>query len=382
MLPKLEEMSDEQLDNSLSQFYTEARSKTGEEYSKSSLITFRNAIERHLNNPPYNRSLKLNSSTFSNSNRILNAKIKSLKQQGKENVQHKEAMPVDDLQKLKAGPVLSLANPWSLLRNVWFHVVLYWCRRGREGQRNLKPTSFAFEVDEQGKRYVTMTHDETTKNHPGGLQDRSSFEKTARMYETESENDGYRALSLYISKLNPKCEALFQQPRRDWNESAITPEIWYENRPLGVNTLGNMMKEISTKAKLSKVYTNHCVRATAITLWSQAGLSDRHICHISGHRNPNSLQHYNSRPSSIQLRYCSDVLSTALQGADQTKQKSPQCDEPFSQPKAAEVSGRVVETHSRSSTTTIHSEMLGGMFNSCTIGSMQINLYPPQSKSQ
>ena len=228
-----------------------------------------------------------------------------------------------------------------------------------------------------------MTHNETTKNHPGGIQDRSSFEMTARMYETESEIDGYRALNLYISKLNPKCEALFQQPRRDWNESAITSEIWYENRPLGVNTLGNMMKEISTKAKISKVYTNHCVRATAITLWSQAGLSDLHrTCHISGHRSPNSLQHYNSRPSSTQLRKCSDVLSSALQGANQAKQKSPRCDEPVSQLKAAEVSGRVVETHSRSSTTTIHREMLGGIFNSCTIGSMQINFYPPQNKSQ
>jgi len=185
-----------------------------------------------------------------------------------------------------------------------------------------------------------MTHNETTKNHPGGIQDRSIFEKTARMYETESENDVYRALSLYISKLNPKCEALFQQPRRDWNESAITPEIWYENRPFGGNTLGNIMKEISTKAKLSKVYTNHCVRATTITLWSQAGLSDRHrIYHISEHRSPNSLQHYrDSRPSSTQLRKCSDVLSSALQGANQAKQKSPRYDEPVSQLKAAEVS--------------------------------------------
>ena len=247
-------MDDEQLDTILSQFYTEPRTKKGEEYSKSSLISFRNAIERHLNNPPYNKSLKLNSAAFANSNRMLNAKIKSLKKQGKENVQHKEAIPADDLKKLKAGPVLRLTNPWSLLRNVWFHVVLYWCRIGREGQRNLKPSSFEFAVDEQGKRYVTMAHDEATKNHPGGLQDRSSFEKTARMYETESDTDVYRALSLYISKLNPRCEALFQLPRRDWNE-AIAHNIWYENRPLGVNTLGNMMKEISTKAMLSRVYT-------------------------------------------------------------------------------------------------------------------------------
>ena len=122
MLPKLEQMDEKQLDNSLSQFYIEARSKRGEEYSKSSLISFRNAIERHLNNPPYNKSLKLNSAVFANSNRMINAKIKSLKKQGKVNVQHKDAISVDDLKKLKA--VLRLTNPWSLLRNVWFHVVL------------------------------------------------------------------------------------------------------------------------------------------------------------------------------------------------------------------------------------------------------------------
>ena len=48
MLPKLEQMDEKQLDKSLSQFYIEARSKRGEEYSNSSLISFRNAIERHL----------------------------------------------------------------------------------------------------------------------------------------------------------------------------------------------------------------------------------------------------------------------------------------------------------------------------------------------
>ena len=54
-----------------------------------------------------------------------------------------------------------------------------------------------------------MTHDETSKNDPGRLKDKSSFEKTARMYETESDTDSYRALSLYISKLTPEREALF-----------------------------------------------------------------------------------------------------------------------------------------------------------------------------
>ena len=58
-----------------------------------------------------------------------------------------------------------------------------------------------------------------SKNNPGGLRDKSSFKKTARIYENDSDTDGYRALSLYISKLNLKCEALFQLPFRDWNEA-------------------------------------------------------------------------------------------------------------------------------------------------------------------
>lgn len=79
-----------------------------------------------------------------------------------------------------------------------------------------------------------------------GLRDKSPFEKTVRMYETEIDTDGYRALSFYISKLNPKCESLFQLPRRDWNEEVVH-NIWYENRTLGVNTLDSMTKEVSTK---------------------------------------------------------------------------------------------------------------------------------------
>ena len=80
------------------------------------------------------------------------------------------------------------------------------------------------------------------------------------------------------SKVRSSLSAL---PRRDWTEANSAVQIvWYENRPLGVNTLGTMMKEIGEKAVLSTVYTSQCVRATAITLWSEASLADRHICHI------------------------------------------------------------------------------------------------------
>ena len=103
---------------------------------------------------------------------------------------------------------------------------------------------------------------------------------------------------MYLQKLNPRYEALFQYPKR-----AVTQEdqVWYDNKPLGVNKLPGMMKEISKLASLSKIYTNHSVRAIAITLLSDRQVPSRHTMAISGHCSEASLKNYNARPSSEQL---------------------------------------------------------------------------------
>ena len=113
-----------QLDTNLPRFYTEARNKSGDEYSKSTLLGFHHGIERYLNAPPLNKGVKLTSdSRFERSNEMLNAEVVSLKHQGKENVKHKPVIENKDLLLLKSLQVL------SLLCNMWFHIVLF-CRRG------------------------------------------------------------------------------------------------------------------------------------------------------------------------------------------------------------------------------------------------------------
>ena len=240
---------------------------------------------------------------------MLDAKIKQLKQDGMQNTTHKPAIEKEDLPKLKGSEVFSLTKPLSLLRNVWFHVSLFWCRRGFEGQRNLKKTSFAFERDATGSPFMTMMHDETTTNHPGGISEAESFEKNGRMYKTSSPTDGYSALEVFLTKLNPECDAWFQYPKRNWRPC---DQVWYENRPVGKNKLALFMKETSKEAGLTRGYTNHSVRATAITLWANAGLTDREIMAISGPRSEASWRSYHNQPSVEQLRKCSDVLSEAL----------------------------------------------------------------------
>ena len=301
-----------ELDANLRLFYAEARNKDGGHYSRSTLLGFRNGLERYLNNPPYKKGIHIATDpAFQQSNQMLDAKLKDMKKHGEQNVKHKPAIESEDLPHLKESGVISPTTPQGLLYNVWFHVTLYFCRRGREGQRNLTKSSFLFLQDENNKWYATMAHDESSKTRQGGIDDTATnYEKLGRMYQTEHRNDGFNALHLYCSKLNPNCSAFFQFPKRFWK--GPEESVWFENRCVGTNKLGSMMKELSKAANLSQLYTNHCIRATAITLWSDAGLSNRHIMTLSGHRNENSLKSYNARPSSQQLQACSNVLSSAL----------------------------------------------------------------------
>ena len=173
------------------------------------------------------------------------------------------------------------------------------------GLKAKETSSFACERDATGCPFAAFRHHEPSRgNFRSG-----ELEKNARMYKTTCPADGYSALEVFLTKFNPQHDALFQYPKRNWRPS---DKVWYENRPHGKNKLSSLMKEISVEAGLSRTYTNHSVRATAITLWANAGLTVREIMTISGHRNGASLRSYHNQPSVNQLRKCSDVLTVAL----------------------------------------------------------------------
>ena len=192
------------------------------------------------------------------------------------------------------------------------------------------------------------------------------------MYSTSDDQlfDGLNCLKMYLQKLNPRCEALFQYPKQ-----AVTQEdqVWYDNKPLGVNKLAGMMKEISKLASLSKIYTNHSVRATAITLWSDRQVPSRHIMAISGHRSEASLRNYNARPSSEQLRACSDILSSALSGRPQQSQQPRFPDAVTSSNLLVPMNSTVV--HSRNTAQQFvkyQPQALSSLFSNCHVNNVQV----------
>lgn len=107
------------------------------------------------------------------------------------------------------------------------------------------------------------------------------------MYETGGPFCPVASFEKYIEHSNPNNEFLFLRPKKKTDN-----EIWYDNMVVGERMLGNKMKEISTEAELSHIYTNHSIRATSITLLDKAGFEARHIMTVSGHRNESSIRSY------------------------------------------------------------------------------------------
>ncbi|CAM5090166.1 unnamed protein product [Eretmochelys imbricata] len=281
--PDFETMDKGALCRVLRSFYAEARSKSGQLYSKSSLISIRSSLNRYLNEPPYCRTLDLTKDPeLRAANLTLAAVIRKLEEQGAGPVVQKQAITRADLRKLYTCSVFSTQSPFGLLNKVWFETCMYFCTRGRENQRELEEDSFGLAMDEDGRKFVYFKslgpyHKSRSSSWSKKRAESSDEENLPRMYETGTEFCPYSSFVKYLAKRNPLCKAFFQRPRDHCSEGDVT---WYENKAIGKNLLGTRMQMLSKAAKLSKTYTNHCIGAVSIaTLNSIAGIGTK----LGGH---------------------------------------------------------------------------------------------------
>ena len=94
-----------------------------------------------------------------------------------------------------------------------------------------------------------------------------------------------------------------------------------------MNTLGNKKKVISAEANCYSVYTNHCVRATAVTALARGGTEHQDICSVTGHRRVDSLHSYLAVPTKAKRCKMSRILhqlgSSSTTSANSNSSSSP-----------------------------------------------------------
>ena len=142
-------MKPEELNKIMEKFYVEVRKQDGELYSKSTLLSIRFGIQRKINEMRKDVNI-IESVEFKTSNEIFRAQCVYLKKEELAKVNHKKPISVEDMKKLYSSNVFILENPKSLQRKVFFEVILYLCRRGRENLNNLKKGDFIVKVDDKG----------------------------------------------------------------------------------------------------------------------------------------------------------------------------------------------------------------------------------------
>ena len=175
---------------------------------------------------------------YTEANVAFRAALVQLKSIGKGDTTHKTPISDKDLELLYSSGVFDQNTPQGLQRKVWFELMLFICRRGREYLRELKKEHFKVKEDSDGKQYVYQATDELTKKTREDNQE--SRVDTGRMYATDKPGCPVQSFQKYISKLHPECDALFQTPKSKAEKNGS----WYKKMPMGQCTLGNMMPTI------------------------------------------------------------------------------------------------------------------------------------------
>ena len=288
-----------ELNDLLRKFYFAVRTQKGELYSKKSYLSIRYGLQKHYEG---NMCIDIvNSPEFTEANKIFRAMLVKLKKEGKAKVVHKEPLSNADLEKLYGS--FDIETPVGLQNKIFVDFMMYFCNRGRENLRDLKRGDF---IVDENREYIEL-RDMTTKNHRGELHDGES--QGGRIYKTGRKLCPFQSFTKYLSVLNKDCDAFFQRPKKDVTSS--TSSVWYDKVPVGKHTLGDKMKNLSLEAGLSTVYTNHCLRATSITLLD--GFEARHIMTLSGHKSETSIRSY-ARTGDEQKEKMARTIAEAISG--------------------------------------------------------------------
>lgn len=255
--------SAEELSSWLKKFYRDGKRKDGQQWKPSSLKIFRFAINQHLNNDPYSRSISITKDPqFKDANNVIKERHKELVQLGEDATGTRESresarpMAGEDIRQLFQRNIIGVSNPKALHRYVFMILGINFGITTRLALHLLKPSMLEFKVDENsGLSYVLYDpkKDKISLN-------KSLSKPKRKMYGVPGNAlCPITALKMYIQKRNPECtEAFFHTPNRHYKETGV----WYTPQATGKNTLGRLMKDIALEGNLSFPYTNNSLRYT------------------------------------------------------------------------------------------------------------------------
>jgi len=288
------------LNDILCKFFVGVRQKNGEEYEPSYLRGMLGSFERHLKKLNYNTSL-IFGYEFSKAREVLKCKQKNLKMQGKGNLPKRaDAISDDEISKLFEKGCLGPSTPKSLVNTMWYNNTLHFgMRGGGEEHRTLKWGDITLQLDEELNTEYLEYNERQTKTRTGE-DTRNIRDSKPRMYAVP--HSPTCPVMMYKAYKAKRPEN-FNDPGKPFYLATVThttnpreDEQWFLRGPLGRNKLNNLMKEMVTDGDLpnknTKRLTNTSVRKHLCQTLLDNNIPDGQAIHITGHKNPASLNNY------------------------------------------------------------------------------------------
>lgn len=309
------------LNKSLGNFYIDARQADGTHYKVNSLENFRYGLNRYLRSAPYFRKIDIiKDNEFSDANQFFKAAIMELKRLGKGDVEHHPVITSADLKSLYESAYFDPSTPVGLLNKVQFDIRMYFFRRGMENMSKMTKSTFAVMKDKESGLKVVVKVDEFGSSP----KENQSESITGVMPESVgSRLCPVKSFQLYLSKLHPDCDRLWQRPREN---SFFDDDIWYCRSAVGEKNLAKFMSGLSRTCSLSRTYTNHSIRATGAAILRKYFESNM-IMAVMGQKSASYLSGYQrisnkdkiSMGQAITANLCSAELAVDNSFADEEK---------------------------------------------------------------
>ncbi|XP_070549986.1 uncharacterized protein [Ptychodera flava] len=306
-LAEVERKSPVELCDFLSCFYAGVRQCNGREYAVKSMGALRYGLQLHF------RSVSgvdiIRDELFKPANEVFSAILAKLRADGR-GAQQMQYVTETDLEKIMEYVASDQGTPRGLQNKVFVDVLVNYRNIGRQNLRNMVQSDFDLRIDSKGRRYVALR-----RNNSFG----------DRMYESpNSYLCPVKSYERYIERLNPLSHIFWQRPKKTISDDVDV--IWYDTSPLGKNTLGEKLKEISKEANCSLVYTNCCLHAKWLKSREKKNLKFRFFVWkqniYRGLRNPKSVS---VSPREQSLRTPQDTCgSRRIQREGYTEQEAAQ----------------------------------------------------------
>ena len=197
----------EELASVLKSFYAEVRKKDGSEYTKNLLCSIRFGLNRYFRSVFNNDIIK--DKEFDEANSVYEAQCVALKKRGLVKTEHKPPIADEDIKRLYESGVFNTDNPTALQNKVFFEIMFFFCRRGRQNLRELKRDDFAIKRTHKDYDVLSKKTDELTKNHR--VND-AQAEEGGIMVANDTPYCPVHLFEKYLNHLNSLNEFLFQRP--------------------------------------------------------------------------------------------------------------------------------------------------------------------------